>query len=127
MKIAFVAGFHDPVKQKLDEHYSAQQANGSLVWVRQKEPRREVDLTLLSARILEPVRSPRDICVRIALHVPSGCEWVLGRVEGILRKGQALNPALQFEIIPLEDDEDCAGVLDCVQDFELPVPSGISS
>jgi len=126
MKIAFVAGFDDPVKQKLDEYYSAQQANGSLVWVRQKELHREADLTLLSARVLEPIRGASDIHVRVALYVPCDREWVVGRVEGILYKAQQLNPALQFdEIAQFEDDSDCEGVLGCIQDFDLPVPSGI--
>ena len=128
MKIAFVAGFHDPVKQKLDEHYSAQQANGSLVWVRQRERRREVDLTLLSARVLEPIRGTKEVRVRVVLHVPSGREWIVGKVEGILRKGQELNPALQCDpIVQFGDDGDDDGALVCIREFDLPAPTGISA
>jgi hypothetical protein len=125
MRIAFVAGFYDPVKEALDIPYSEHQANGSLVWIRQRELHKEADLTDVSSRFFDIAE--RSDSVRVILHVPRGRAWVVDSVQGILEKGKAMNSTLEFEIIPFENDGDCDGVLQCVADFGLAAPVGIES
>jgi len=125
MKIAFVAGFYDPVKEALDNPYSEHQANGSLVWIRQNELHKEADLTLLSSRFIDGVN--RADTVRVVLHVPRGRQWVVDSVQGILERGKDLNSALEFDIVPLENDGDRDGVLKCIADFGLAVPAHVES
>lgn len=125
MKIAFVAGFYDPVKEALDNPYSEHQATGSLVWIRQRELHKEADLTEVSSRFFSSIE--RADSVRVILHVPRGRAWVIDSVRGILEKGKAMNSALEFDIVPLENDGDCDGVLQCIADFGLAAPVGIES
>ena len=125
MKIAFVAGFYDPVKEALDISHSAHQADGSLIWIRQRNLHKEADLTELSARLLDVAKNAEF--VRIILHVPRGREWVTTSIEGIVASGKELNTNLQCEIVPLGNDGDCDGVLKCVVDFGLPAPDPLGS
>jgi hypothetical protein len=115
MKIAFVAGFYDPVKEALDISHSAHQANGSLVWVRQRELHKEADLTEVSSRFFDAAK--RAEFVRMILHVPRGRAWVTTSVEGILK-----NSTVEFDIVPFYNDGDCAGVLKCIAEFGLAIP-----
>src|ERR1700730_4045879 len=124
MKIAVVAGFYDSVKEALDISHSAHQSNGSLIWIRQRELHREADLTELSARLFG-VAKDADF-VRIILHVPRGREWVTTSIEGIVASGKKLNANLQCEIVPLGNDGDCDGVLECVAGFDLPAPDPLN-
>ena len=123
MKIAFVAGFYDPIKEALDNPYSEHQANGSLVWIRQKELHKEADLTELSSRLIDAIK--RADSVRVILHIPRGRTWVFDSVQGILEKGKGMNSALEFDIVPFENDGDRDGVLQCIADFGLPAPADV--
>jgi hypothetical protein len=125
MKIAFVAGFYDPVKEALDISHSAHEADGSLIWIRQRELHREADLTALSARLLD-IAKDADF-IRIILHVPRGREWVTTSIQGIVASGMELNAKLQCEIVPFGNDGDCEGVLKCVAGFDLPAPDPLNS
>ena len=118
MKIAFVAGFYDSVKKTLDISYSAHQANGSLVWVRQRELHREADLAELSSRFFDAAESAEF--VRMILHVPRGREWAKTSVEGILK-----NSTVKSDIVSFDNDGDCDGVLRTIRDFGLAAPSDV--
>jgi hypothetical protein len=123
MKIAFVAGFYDPVKEALDNSYSAHQANGSLVWIGQRELHREADLTELSSRFFDAAE--RAEFVRVVLHVPRDRAWVKASVYGILAGGKAQHSTLEFDVVPLDNDGDCNGVLKCIADFGLAAPADV--
>lgn len=121
MKIAFVAGFYSSVKDGLDTSYSAHQANGSLVWVRQRELHREADLTEVSSRLFN--LADRADFVRVILHVPRGREWVVASVEAILAGVKAAHPTLDYDIVKLDNDGDRDGVLNAIASYGLAVPS----
>ncbi len=118
MKIAFVVGFYDPVKETLDNSYSEHQARGSLGWIRQREPHKEADLTEVSSRFFDAIQRAESI--RIILFVPRGREWVIDRVNGIIASGKQRKAGLECDLVTFDNAGDRDGVLASIAAFGLP-------
>ena len=119
MKIAFVAGFFDPVKKALeDKPYSDHQANGSLVWIRQKAMNREVNLHEFSAQFFDRVKQADSILILLAML--KGKEWVEPSVQGIVARAKETNPELSYELLTFRNAGDRKGVLQALDSFGLP-------
>ena len=120
MKLAFVAGFFDPVKKALDEVYSEHQKNGSLIWIRQKGMNREVNLGEFSEQFFDRVKSANSVLV--LLTVLRGREWVESSVRAMIEKAKSENDALQCELKVFSNAGDRKGVVEALENFELPSP-----
>lgn len=122
MKIAFVAGFFDPVKKALEEGpYSEHQASGSLVWIRQKAMNREVNLHEFSARFFDRVKQADSVLTLLAIL--KGREWVDASVRGIIARGKENRPDLSCEMQTFRNAGDRDGVMRALDAFGLPSPS----
>jgi len=125
VKIAFVAGFFDPVKKEIEKNYSAHQANGSVIWVRQIGMNREVNLSEFAARFNDAAKRADSILILLALL--TGREWVMHRVRDIIEKAKKQNRNLDCELATFRNAGDRSGVLDRLRDFDLQSPALISA
>lgn len=122
MKIAFVAGFFDPVKKALEEGpYSEHQASGSLIWIRQKAMNREVNLHEFSARFFDRVKQADSVLTLLAIL--KGREWVEASVLGIIGRAKESVPDLSCELLTFRNAGDRNGVTKALDAFGLPSPS----
>lgn len=133
MKIAFVAGFFDPVKEAVEEAYPEHLKNRSVVWIPQEgvktlPPPRAVNLNQFVSQFLDRVKSAESIMILLAL--PAGQEWVEEKIWNIVERGVDLNPHLSFfDVVPFKDASDRNGVIKAIKEFDIPlaVPIGIES
>lgn len=125
MKIAFVAGFFEPVKKALEHHYPNQLKNGSIIWIRQQGINLEANLTDFSARLNARTKhGPVEILMLLA--VPRKRQFVLNAVEGILQTA-CTGGESTYKVVPLQDLGNSNAVLDELDGFELPMQSQIDS
>jgi hypothetical protein len=122
VKIAFVAGFFDPVKKALEEEpYSGHQASGSLVWIRQKAMNREVNLHEFSSRFFDRVKQADSVLTLLAIL--RGREWVEASVQGIITRAKETMPDLNSEVLTFRNAGDRSGVIKALDAFGLASPS----
>lgn len=122
MKIAFVAGFFDPVKKALEEgSYSEHHANGSVVWIRQKAMNREVNLHEFSSQFFDRAKEADSVLVLLALL--RGREWVEESIRRIIAKAQEADPELQCELLTFRNAGDRQGIMKSLDGFGLPSPA----
>jgi hypothetical protein len=125
MKIAFVAGFFNPVKEALDEVYSGHLKNGAVVWIPQEEvntlpPPRAVNLREFASQFLDRIQNAESVLILLA--IPTGQEWVESSIWQIVERGVNNNPDLSFfDVLPFRDASDRAGVLGAIKTFVLPI------
>lgn len=116
MKIAFVAGFYDPVKKVIDDVHSEHLGNGSLIWIRQG-PNGMASLNEFSERFFDRIKVAESILVLLA--VPRGREYVAQSVERILQKGKERRENLTCELVTFKNAGDRYEVLQRLKDFGL--------
>jgi hypothetical protein len=117
VKIAFVAGFYDPVRKIIDDVHSEHLGNGSLIWIRQG-PNGMASMNEFSERFFDLIKVADSILVLLA--APRGREYVVQSVEGILQKGKEKRENLTCELVPFKNAGDRDGVLQRLKDFGLP-------
>jgi hypothetical protein len=124
VKIAFVAGFFDPVKKALEEEpYSGHQSNGSLIWIRQKAMNREVNLHEFSSRFFDRVKQADSVLTLLAIL--RGREWAEASVQAIITRAKEGMPDLSCEMLTFRNAGDRSGVLKAIDAFGLASPSSI--
>jgi hypothetical protein len=129
MKIAFVAGFFDPVKEAVEETYPEHLKNGSVIWIPQEgaktlPPPRAVNLNQFVAQFLDRVKHAKSVLILLA--IPTGEEWVENKIWDIVEKGVDENPGLSFfDVVSFKNASDRAGVLKAIKEFDLPTVTAI--
>lgn len=128
MKIAFVAGFFDPVKRSLEKRYPKEQYRRSVFWVQQAKGggfAREVNLSEFSSLFMDKTSQATSVLVVLAL--PTGREFVELAVQGIIDKVAAMRPEMDWKLETLRNVSDGEAVLKHLEDFGLPDPAAVDS
>jgi hypothetical protein len=127
MKIAFVAGFFDPVKKALEESYSEHLTSGSVIWIRQQEsgthpPPTAANLKDFSSRFFDVIR--RVDSILIILAVPTQQRWVEDRVRAMIDKATQSAPNVTCNLVTCRNAGDRAEVITALDTYDLKTDTG---
>jgi hypothetical protein len=125
LRVAFVVGFYDPVRNHLTEHYQEYLSNQSIIWIRQIAPNREGNLTELSTRLFDRIANGAA-SILIILAVPRGRHWVINSVNQILERGKSEHPSVSFQIETLENLGGAKRIAELIEEFGAASPQRIS-
>lgn len=124
MNAVFVVGFYDPVKAVLELHHREHLKSRAIIWIGQKSPGREANLTDLATTYSDVIRAGAT-SILVLLAVPRGREFVVIHVEKIMsREGSACGVRSR-----LEQSENAGArdwVLQHIADFDLPSAATLS-
>jgi hypothetical protein len=96
VRIAFILGFFDPVRKAVEATFPSQLKDGSVVWIRQAGPSREVNLGEFKSRFFDRLEvGPTHVLVILA--VLRGKEWVEDRVTSVIQAGRFRQPEVTIE------------------------------
>ena len=101
MKVAFVVGFFDPVKDQLKREFPRQLETGSIFWISQGKGQ-SVDITEFKTLFYRELnKKPESVCVLIA--VIRDYEWAKHTFESIVEDGRAKLPSCQISLSFYDD------------------------
>lgn len=126
MKVAFVAGFFEPVRRALHERFAKQLEVSSLIWIQQVGAGRELDLGMLGSELHRQLANgAKQVLVLVALL--RGKEWVEHSVRAIITQAKSqysgdIDIELSFERTAASAEL----VLERIVAFTLPEPSEVS-
>jgi hypothetical protein len=114
MRVAFVAGFFDPVKRMLEERFAAQMGRGSVIWIPQARGG-EAKLSEFASRFNSAAAQGHGP-ILILLAVLRSREFVRGHAERITQ----CRAGLDCQLVTFENAADRDGVAARLEEFCVP-------
>jgi hypothetical protein len=126
VKIVFVAGFFDPVLKALQDTYPDHlKSGGSIVWIRQVGPGRELNINDFKSRLFDKLsKGARDILIIVA--VLRGKEWVEEIIRSIVGGAEETYPDAEIRLQFEKSAQSSSTVLTGIATFGLSPPPEIS-
>ena len=128
MKVVFVVGFYDTVRDALEKKYSSQLGAGTLVFIRQASGKPIPDLQDFNSRFSD--LAPKCDSVRVLLAVLHNYGWVAEKVSAVIERIRERYPHVKIELSAPPRVEVGVGVteelVEEIEEFGLPAPETIT-
>jgi hypothetical protein len=128
LRIVFVVGLYDTVREELQKRYAAQLGAGTLIFIRQTSGNPIPDLRDFNSRISDVAK--RCASIRVLLAVLTGYEWVEAKVHQILDRVGSHNPRVEICVSAPPRREVGIGIvgelIDEIEAFGLDPPDAVT-
>jgi hypothetical protein len=124
VKVAFVVGFFNPVKRKLETLYKDELNRHTLQFLGKESPYQAFDLPAFKARFFELAGNDSPDPILVLAAETRGFEWVTSQLEGAVNGGRSrAGDRKQIHLDLFQDAQNADPVLEALKQFWLEAGS----